>query len=642
MRLGIKYSVTLSGADREAFTINGGNWLTAVGDMRNEWLKYKVDIVKFGSIAMTFVRDGVVLAFVQNTPVERVDDNTATWVFIPSKVIIGINEIRQVINAVRDIYRTPDFITEETFRNNPVLSLDYPERPFAPAAWDASGDQYAYRVENADFTIADILSLPFQEYYKPYRFIFLYTDAANAPAGLTNLSNKPLEEKICVLPPSAASIFAAFKTQNVTLRFDDNSVFSSVVSKHKGEKFFLTAERSGYAPVRILAEALEDGAEAQLTSMGGGWNRKITQLDFNVTDDKSGRVINLDKITINDPNYDAHSGTVAESRLGNLKVRLEAYGYNPYEGTVNLQNGPATIKMSKKIDKHVLKYRAQNGEDLDVTIEGPRVNKGAPLQGYYVQGKTLYYQGDNYEAAYKKNSEEGGSSAAFAWKEFVFGVLAALVIGAAAWGVCWFFGKDKDKKEQTEQTSQQPESHVGQTADNSKAQEQADKERAEAAAKEAALKQLYSNENAIKYLDNNKVWTKDSLDKYPLLGGLYDALNTMDREALSVNWKANLGQSAKFETIAVVTAKSLKNNWNVKAGNHNPTYNSGDVQTINVDEYWNWMSVDHPAGKRVDAGNADAKNSVNKDKSKKTPQNGKAPGKQQSKGKNDVDRGQDL
>lgn len=51
---------------------------------------------------------------------------------------------------------------------------------------------------------------------------------------------------------------------------------------------------------------------------------------------------------------------------------------------------------------------------------------------------------------------------------------------------------------------------------------------------------------AIAYLDNNNVWSKTEMDKYPELAGLYDDLNNINRSRILNHWGPKLADSKTF------------------------------------------------------------------------------------------------
>ena len=58
----------------------------------------------------------------------------------------------------------------------------------------------------------------------------------------------------------------------------------------------------------------------------------------------------------------------------------------------------------------------------------------------------------------------------------------------------------------------------------------------------------FSKENAIKYLDKNEQWKKDSLEQYPVLQGLFDYMNNYKFDEI-IALETELGDSERFKTL---------------------------------------------------------------------------------------------
>ena len=101
-----------------------------------------------------------------------------------------------------------------------------------------------------------------------------------------------------------------------------------------------------------------------------------------------------------------------------------------------------------------------------------------------------------------------------------------------------------------------------------------------------------SLDSAIVYLDNRSVWKKVEMEKYSILKGLFGDMNNFELNAITNDWRNKLATSSNFEKVVDAACKTLKNNWNPKQDSHTPTYNKSNDETINVNNYCNWLNID--------------------------------------------------
>ena len=88
-----------------------------------------------------------------------------------------------------------------------------------------------------------------------------------------------------------------------------------------------------------------------------------------------------------------------------------------------------------------------------------------------------------------------------------------------------------------------------------------------------------SNDNwdrIVKYLDKQKKWKKDEMDKFPEIVGLWDAINSYDKRAIE-SFQVNLSRSENYKRLLEAIA-------NVKTQLSGP-YNKENDFVITVDSY---------------------------------------------------------
>lgn len=528
MKLGYSYRVCSGGADSKVVTVNGGAWTNIIDDKRTLWTRYRINDT---SMALTFVPDGMVIVVSHLMGGARPDDNVTTWIFVPARVIISGAELLQVIRAVREINKMGTRnVTEATFTQNPVLSKDYPVKPNAPVIRASQGNTFAFRTPGQTGTLEQILSLPYQSYYTPYKFIFIYEIPGSGSPELTDLTTVPLEELAVVLPPSHASIAQTFGPGQIAVRLEDGQLFNKPVTRKKGEKLTLQVEKPGCKPIECVAEVIADGAEVVLPVQRQGWVRVLTGASFIIRDAATGRNVIKPNVIIFGPDGQ-RTNNIPEENISKVTIQVSAPGYETVKKEVNLSQGRVEIRMNRVAEKKTFICNTRDGRKIQVTLDGVgATTSSSPIDGYSAQGDMLVYKGGG--------TGNNGSKKGFAWKEFIMGALLIILLGGVCWGGAALIDKFFGKKVETEQVEEIEEIENGDTSEDSNDED----------------KQLKA---ALRYLEN-PVWNRDSMINYQKLDGVWDQLNEFNEAELKK--RTDLMASKNFADIitAFSTTKRTK------------------------------------------------------------------------------------
>ncbi|MDE5870222.1 MAG: hypothetical protein K2H18_08305, partial [Muribaculaceae bacterium] len=494
MKLGFSYRVCSGGADSKVVTVNGGAWTNIIDDKRTIWTRYRINDT---SMALTFVPDGMVVVVSHLVGGARPDDNVTTWIFVPSRVIISGAELLQVIRVVREINKMGTRnVTEATFINNPVLSKDYPVKAIAPAVRPSQGVKFAFRTPGPAASLEQILSLPYQSYYAPYKFIFLYETPGTGVQELTDFTSIPLEENVTVLPPSPAAVAQAFGPGQIVVRLDDGQMFNKPITRNKGERLSLQIEKQGCQPIDCMADVTADGAEVALPMQRQGWVRIITSNNFIIRDAATGRNVPSANVTIYGPDG-RRTNNIPEENISKVNIQVTAPGYETVKKVENLSQGRVEIRMNRVAERKTFICNTRDGRKVQVTLDGVGATSANPIDGYSAQGDSLVYKG---------SGSAGGGKNGFAWKEFVMGAALIILIGLVCWGGSALIGKFFGEKEVTEEVVEieTPETDVTDEDAN---------------VEEVQIKA------ACEYLDNHEKWNRDEMLQIPKLEGLWELLN---------------------------------------------------------------------------------------------------------------------
>lgn len=527
MKLGYIYTTTADGYNDNKVRINSGDWCSVVEDERSIWLKYSSNSE---SVAMTFVKEGLVLAVSRIIGGNRADNNVTTWVFVPSGININGSQLKQVIEAVKEINRLgTKSVTAEHFANSEVLNADYPEKGSPILCNPSAGKELAGRYPTIDYSLNEILARPYQEYYTKYKYVFLLNGKSDIKEGLVDLSDKELIERICVLQPSTSSIQKALGSTTVTIRLADGRVFNAPIMAEKGKMISLIAEKTGCIPMHLTGRARGDEEEVEIFANANQWRRVISNNLFRVEDSKTCKAIPSTsvKIEVIDSQYDKRDNSFPEDKMGSVKVRVSANGYETAEGNANLSRGVTTIRLNKALEQATYNCSNGDGGDVKVTISGPGAKSKTPIRGYQVVGQRLQFN---------------SSSGRFAWLEFCYGIGAAVLLAVICWGCVKFFGDNSPESTVVATPPSNPHSDTPSTTPVPPDSKPGDN----------ASTPQFTTDKALEYLDNaTGQWTRDELEKYPDLKGLFDELNTYDFKKILVRENV-LGRSKNYQEIRKV------------------------------------------------------------------------------------------
>ena len=95
---------------------------------------------------------------------------------------------------------------------------------------------------------------------------------------------------------------------------------------------------------------------------------------------------------------------------------------------------------------------------------------------------------------------------------------------------------------------------------------------------------------AVIYLDSNRIWRRDDMEKIDGLSGLFDDLNNYRFEEITGRWAESLGGSVNFTKVINAAKKSMAKNIDpMRAEEHNPRYNREGDTAIGWLGYTFWI-----------------------------------------------------
>lgn len=530
----------------------------------------------------------------------RAGDNLCGWIYIPNTIEITSEEIMDAYDFVEKILSQSN-INDSKEKIEEFFSKEYKLKKhifkYAPSSGEKYGVRYIGRYSKKEILGKDC----YQQYYSGYKAIFLVDPNGDVQPSnkqmFVDLTKEEIREACIFLPPSEKELKGGIK-----IKLKNGSEFNSPILTYKNKEIELSFTREGFEPVKRPVTILEDGQKLELGSQSIEWKKTVERSMFKFFDQDEhthAEIKEYIRIFINGTELTEQGLSISEKDCKCAKVEINASGYEILKlEKVNLLNDRHKIMLCRKEKSYESSIQLVNGREGRMIIESKYLpsKEESPLKGY-----------DKDRGVLKLSST-------FIYKQRLFGFLqglgALLLICACFFIYYWIDAGSPFPFINKEKTSAATEER-----NDSREKDQNEKETS------------YQLADAIKYLDNNTVWDKSVMEKYPDLQGLFEAMNEFRLEELTKDWAFKLKDSKNFQKVCESAQKNLDKNWNPKQGTHQPTYNKPSDGQVNLTNYINWLSQDQtpqaptqnegfhpeePIKKSVDSSNKDKGNSAAK------------------------------
>ncbi len=400
MKLGLIIKNT-NGGEAEGFSINKkDDWTRYASDARSaiKELDYfdesgkVVYLVRFlGSLGYLFC---VIKARPQGSG--RANDNTAAWIYVPSKVKMSEREMENILKEVEKAISGELGTDEDKLKK--VFEKDYPEKDVLYTAVESieskkEGSYALIYYNDVDYQLYELIgdSL-FQKEYEQYGGLFLVDK--NLEIKLTQ--GEPLNinpKKLVTIHPVKEQL--GFTPYFRSQKFDqDIEVFdkSEVTIEWRKER---------YAPIKTSFTVGTDNiSKLDIKPEEIKW--RIRRSEITVKTDK-GEIIDDATIQINGKLPEHCVWNVSEDdRKAGLKVKVSAEGYNNAEELYNERG--VIVTLSRKTYHKVLEIDVENASNGELSFDSfsEDISKSSPVKGYEVvkNGKKerLQYNGNEGKA----------------------------------------------------------------------------------------------------------------------------------------------------------------------------------------------------------------------------------------------------
>lgn len=553
-----------------------------------EWLQSWVipqdKYIKF----MTFGQDGTFYVWARYSSTRGCSDSVSKWIYIPKGVKISGKDILDLERKAKDETRTEAL--------EKLFATEFPYKPDANAisVTNVNGkEKYAVRYYDTEDQLADIIGEKrFQQYYSDYKVIFLIDRQSGIKvregAVIDDLTDRTMEERIVVSRPYSDDIEKKFGLVPELFLGDEPLTDDREFPAYKGQLIDIVAKREGFDNIPCKIMAGEDKKRCSFESPEKCiWNKLITKNFFQVDDGENNPDGNIPleelDIYINGHLIKEEGVTLTEKQGEDCTIEVKDKKKAPrYElfkeehAYIFLTEGKKfPIHLEKKSNSYAYRIQLSNKEVVKLAINSKKgdFNEKAPFCGYVV---------DTDPFSMRSKEKMLVLNSFYLLKLIMIGFGIGVVVASIVFFTLFYSGMADNTATSPEVANKDSVVTAPVEVDN------------------------YSLEAAIRYLDNNKKWNRDSMERYDDLKGLFDAMNEF-RLSTVIDSYSQLSTSTRYATLVETAKKNISNGWNPKTGEHNPQYNEVGDKEITYMNYIYWIDQDREIPKFTDTEKPDTK-----------------------------------
>lgn len=552
----------------DLFEINGNqSWTKKIWDIRKDLNFDNLDSTS--TVLMLKCIEGGHILTIASFIDGRGDDCKSAWIYVPASIDIKGIELVEVIELTKKEILATEFDDEKLEQ---LFSRTYPEAPAVKKTQENTGDKCACRYYGKDvkYELYELLANMNQSYYSNYKSVFLLDNTTDLKFIGDDLTKEKVYSMMLVKAPNEKDGFKPFM---------NGKQFVGQMYMVEDDILKIEWRKEGYLPISTKYEVKSD---SKFTYPESSQYKKIISYDAIQVLDELNRTMSGYKLYIDNQLVErGESVPVNEYKLRQTLVEIQADGYEKYKENCDLTK-VLKLKLNKKTYTYEFLLPLSNHKKYPIKITSDKHIKSSPIKGYVIKDDYIY--GDANQLVYQP----------FTRKHLilcmVFVVLSLCVGGCAGWFVKSYFSKSDTKNNNTEITSLKKE-----LLTLKKELENKEKEISDLKNDLKNKPNVNSNHNSndvtsnpssatkpevsvIDYIDNNKKWNRNEMEKYPETKGLWDAMNER-RFGDILKYRDNLNDSKNFIKIF----KCVENNRHKTGlGKYNTTDSDFD---ITIDTY---------------------------------------------------------
>lgn len=522
-KLGLIIEYTANGSNELLSLNTDSKWENNVGEIAEikqvdrpnsqDWCILVLQSIEYGHIIRIII------------PNTGRNDYISASIFMPYGIIISGKELENVISKTKsELFdwkkETSKAVLSSLFSESYKM-VDLYKKPI-----EESPNKIAYRYYGVYYQLYELMDKLNQSYYDSYKYIFLFESESGISCKGDDLTNKDLIESMILNPPSSVDGFEPYI---------DGQKFNQARYAFVGDKIIIKWKRKGYKTIRKEIEVQKD-----IECLKPSPNEYVIEYPYEYirVKDENGQEIEDYNLWIDGSLI--RKGKVAEiseAKKSQSQVEVSANGYEEYKQSHDLRaRRYLDIRLKKKIYSYTFILFSKDNKKLEVEYSTTKkFLESSPIKGYKARNGIV--RGITNSLEYSPFSKS---------IKIVICVAFAIVLFMGIAGGFYFtkqFYADKISSLQSKV-------------------EEVNKElsqRKVAQSLEQPIEESHmSNGNwdrIVKYLDNEKKWKKDEMDKFPEIVGLWDAINSYDKE-IAEKYQENLKDSKVYTQLLEALTKA--------------------------------------------------------------------------------------
>lgn len=548
-KLGLIINNTYQGLTR-VYTANDlTGWSKNVVDIRTILEKLTIDDNSQVPLFLSYGDDGVFLILLR--PIYgRGGDNVTAWIHVPSDIAISGKELVEVVEFVKMSISGGKINPEELDRR---FAKEYESASAIHPVETVKNDKLAVRkyagLTKYGIRLDELLDTKhlYQPQYAQYKYILLLDKNSITCPTAHELPDTKLVESILIKPVEPVDKFSAYL---------NGKEFTKPIYAYKGDKLVFVWKRRDYKDIEKEAQVTDDFKVPSITQ--NEYKKIFKYQSIHVYDANTRKTLEEYYVYISDQliQKDVY---ISECVYDKTKIKVTAPGYNDEVDTYNL-NHQVNIALTPKTFTYTFRFTTRDGYDLKAKVETKGLLKRTPFEGYHsLHGHEPYENSvndlvyDPFDKPYRRKK----------WIVRLVCFIVGLLLGA--FGAAYVANETIDDLKTKLRAKEVTQSTYTSAQSSQQNQE--------------AKKTENSYDPIVDYMDSQAKWVKNELDKYPVIIGLWDALNTYDFDTIK-RFKEPLKKSAKF--TALISA--IENDKKAKDA-YTGTYNNANDFEITIDRY---------------------------------------------------------
>lgn len=495
---------------------------------------------------VTTVGTGTFVTIIRTIPTAPVD-HLAAWIYIPNELVIDGETLERVVNTTTRKVSGDRVTTDDVAILRELFSTEYMTDAGAPAMTASkNGNELAWRKYNGDtgMKLKDLFGAGlFQLSYLDYAGVVFVDGDLGLEVEGADLTGLPIAGPAVILPPK--------RTPENFVAHVFGRALECPVRGSLGANIAVVWKHPGFEEV-VKQEVINEGEFLPTMPDTSESRKAVTTASFQIMA-QSGHVILEDcSITVNGDEITSNPRLYTTAQLSGATVVINCEGYAPYSAKMDLASSTrALIRLQERTKVYCFEMPVKSaslGAPVRFKLYTKKVVKSSPLEGYSAHDEIQEGETRTNHLTYTGGSVSTVNKVIY----IVIGLVVGLLIG---WISSCGGGKtaptrvdslatEQEAAEVTVTETTTPAATPAQAA----AQNQADNKPTQSA--QAASNKIKSAKEAIAYLDNNATWTKEELERYETLEGLFDDMNNFRLDKLSGTWSSKLKDSKNFQKVA--------------------------------------------------------------------------------------------